>query len=131
MMRPAFEIDLASLKDDPAGVERFQEHFRPFVHPDFEVEIPFAAEGVRHRGTDALVEAWTEFLSVFSSYRPQMDEVVDVGDGRVAMFGHDRIATAEGIEMSIPVGAVYEIEEGMVRRARFFPDQAAARAAIA
>lgn len=131
MTRPAYGVDLVPLTAHPAGERAMRDHIAPFVHPEFEVELTFAATDVPRRGPDAMIDAWRELLSVFSSYRAHLDEVVDVGGGTVALFGHDEIATAEGIEMTIPVGAIYEIEAGLVRRARFFPDQAAARAAIA
>lgn len=130
MMRPAYEVDLAALRDDPAALQAMREHFAPFVQPDFEVEVTFAAPAGGRRGPDALLEAWSEWLSVFASYRPRLDEVVDAGDGRVALFGRDAITTREGIELSTPVGAVYELRDGLVARARFFPDEAAARAAL-
>ena len=130
MTRPAYGIDLARLTADPAGQQAMRDHIAPYVHPEFEVELTFAATDIPRRGPDAMIDAWRELLSVFSSYRAHLDEAVDAGGGRVALFGHDEIATAEGIEMTIPVGAIYEVEAGRVRRARFFPDQAAARDAL-
>ena len=128
MMRPLYDLDLARLRDDRASLEAVRDHVAKFVHPDFEVQVTFAAPASETRGADAMIEAWGEWLSVFSSYRPQLEEAVDVGDGRVALFGRDRASTQEGIEMTMPVGAIYEVRDGLVARARFFPDEASARA---
>ena len=130
MMEPAYGLDLVAVAADPDRLGALRDHFAGYVHPDFEAEVVFAAQAIPHRGANALLAAWQELLSVFSSYRPQLDEVVDAGDGVVALFGHDDVATAEGIEMSIAVGAIYHVDDGLVRRARYFPDQAAARAEI-
>jgi ketosteroid isomerase-like protein len=130
MMGPVYGPDLVALVGDPERLRAARDHFARFVHPDLEVEMVFAAEASPHRGAEALIEAWRELLSVFSSYRSGLEEVVDAGDGVVGLFSRDTVATAEGIEMTISTGAVYEVEDGRVRRARYFPDQTAARAAI-
>ena len=130
MMRPLYALDLALLRDDRASLEAVRDHVANFVHPDFEVQVTFAAPASETRGADAMIEAWGEWLSVFSSYRPRLEETVDAGDGRVGLFGRDAVTTHEGIEMEMPVGAIYEVRDGRVARALFFPDEASARAEI-
>ena len=131
LMAPVWGQDLVAIAADEQRTQVIREHAASYLHPDFEVEVTFAAPRNAHRGADALIEAWRELLSVFASYHPRLGEVHDLEDGRVAVFSEDEISTAEGIRMAIPVGAIYDVEDGLVRRARFFPDQATARAEIA
>ena len=131
LMAPMWDEDLVAIAADEQRTQVFRERAAQYLHRDFEVELTFAAPGSPLRGADALIEAWRELLSVFESYRPHLSEVVDLEDGRIAVFSEDQISTAEGIHMTIPVGAIYDLEDGLVRRARFYPDHATARAEIA
>ena len=130
MMAPLYGLDLVAVAGDAERLSAVRDHLAGYVHADCEAEVVFAAQAVPHRGANAVLAAWRELLSVFTSYRAELDEAVDAGDGVIALFGRDHVATAEGIEMSIAVGAIYYVEVGLVRRARYFPDQAAARAEI-
>lgn len=106
----------------------------PFLDPEFEVvESPaLASLGVRPRGRgwDFLRGNYREMLSAFETYFERIDEVRDLGGGRVLALGEARGLPRDGGAEVVQLGGVIvTVRGGRIVRIEFFFDRAEALAA--
>jgi ketosteroid isomerase-like protein len=117
------------------GIERFNAGDRNFLaaqlHPDAEIHSRFGTAFGQdpYRGEQGVRDWMDELDRSFESFRITHDEVRDLGD-RVLALGQVEIrARGSGIEMTQPMGWVYEVEGGKLTRLLFFSTHAEALAA--
>lgn len=112
--------DLVILFGDPP---RARELLGPIFHPDAEFEFMGVADlddamgvtGTRH-GLDALLEAWTDWLEPFSSYRVEGRGFFPI-DGGVLTLTRAFTRTRTGnVELEQDQAAVWRFRQGKVRR---------------
>jgi ketosteroid isomerase-like protein len=106
----------------------------PFLDPEFEVvdSATLAGLGVkpRGRGWDFLRGNYREMLSPFESYSERVDDVRDLGGGRVLALGEARGRPRGGGPEVVQLGGVIvTVREGRIVRVEFFLDRAEALAA--
>jgi ketosteroid isomerase-like protein len=106
----------------------------PFLDPDFEVvdSATLAGLGVkpRGRGWEFLRGNYREMLSAFESYSERVEELRDLGGGRVLALGEARGRPRGGGPEVVQLGGVIvTVREGKVVRIEFFLDRAEALAA--
>jgi hypothetical protein len=117
------EIDLEARK-----------RLEPFLDPEFEVvdSATLAGLGVkpRGRGWEFLRGNYREMLSAFETYSERIDEIRDLGGGRVLGLGEARGRPRGGGPEVVQLGGVIlTVSGGMIVRIEFFLDRAEALAA--
>jgi ketosteroid isomerase-like protein len=111
-----------------------RERVEPFLDPEFEVvdSATLAGLGVkaRGRGWEFLRGNYREMLSAFETYSERIDEVRDLGDGRVLGLGQARGRPRGGGPEVVQLGGVIvTVRDGRIVRIEFFLDRAEAIAA--
>jgi ketosteroid isomerase-like protein len=106
----------------------------PFLDPDFEVidSATLAGLGVkpRGRGWEFLRGNYREMLSPFETYSERVDDVRDLGGGRVLALGEARGRPRGGGPEVVQLGGVIvTVLDGKIVRIEFFLDRAEALAA--
>jgi ketosteroid isomerase-like protein len=106
----------------------------PFLDPDFEVvdSATLAGLGVkpRGRGWEFLRGNYREMLSPFETYSERVDDVRDLGGGRVLALGEARGRPRGGGPEVVQLGGVIvTVRDGRIVRIEFFLDRAEALAA--
>jgi ketosteroid isomerase-like protein len=117
------EIDLEARK-----------RLEPFLDPEFEVvdSATLAGLGVRPRGRgwEFMRGNYREMLSAFETYSERVDEVRDLGGGRVLALGEARGRPRGGGPEVVQLGGVIvTVRDERVVRIEFFLDRAEALAA--
>jgi ketosteroid isomerase-like protein len=101
-------------------------------HPDVEFYSALASlEGNAFAGHAGIRRYFDDVVSALGEWRVELHRVEEVPDGRVvvAMTMHVR-GLQSGAAISQPVGHVWEMEGGKLRRCTPFPDGDAALAAV-
>jgi ketosteroid isomerase-like protein len=106
----------------------------PFLDPDFEVvdSATLAGLGIRPRGRgwEFLRANYREMLSAFESYSERMEELRDLGGGRVLALGEARGRPRGGGPEVVQLGGVIvTVRDGRIVRIEYFLDRAEALAA--
>jgi ketosteroid isomerase-like protein len=99
------------------------------IHPECEW-VPFVTgvEGRTYRGRDGMLEFIEDFLGTFS-VRYEIETVRPVGASAALVLGSMTLTGREsGVEIPQELGAVFEFEDGLIRRGKA-SDQATAMAA--
>jgi ketosteroid isomerase-like protein len=104
----------------------------PYVHPEFTMTTTaeVAAEPDTYEGHDGLRRYFGSFLEVMDDVRIEPTEVDPRGDRVLMEF--DLVATgkATGIEVRQKGHAIWELQDGKLRRVTFFGTAEKARAAF-
>jgi ketosteroid isomerase-like protein len=121
------------VENDEVDLER-RKRAEPFLDPEFEVvdSVTLAGLGVRPRGRgwEFLRGNYREMLSAFETYRERVDDVRDLGGGRVLALGEARGRPRGGGPEVVQLGGVIvTVSEGRIVRIEFFLDRAEALAA--
>lgn len=104
---------------------------RDLTHPLVEWQSFFAiGEGGAYRGHDAIPQYLHDMEEAFEWLRPDVSDLLDVGDliigvGRVCYRGKE-----SGIETDSPAGWVFRLRNGQVVRFRAFKDPERALEAV-
>jgi ketosteroid isomerase-like protein len=106
----------------------------PFLDPEFEVidSATLAGLGVRPRGRgwEFLRGNYREMLAAFETYTERVDDVRDLGGGRVLALGEARGRPRGGGPEVVQLGGVIvTVRAGKIARIEFFLDRAEALAA--
>lgn len=112
--------DFIATVEDDARIEETRSAMRPYVDPEFEVEMfgpEYAAtEPLAHRGMDGYLELWRNWLEPYEHYRVELEEYFDAGD-TVVLFVRQ---LAQPKQSSVPVEArsavVFVFRDGMLVR---------------
>lgn len=99
-------------------------HFFADAARDFEwipaAEMPGREIHVGTRGYRDFIRQWTED---FESWSFEVDKLVEAPDGRVVMLANQvGVGKSSGARVELYFAVVYEISDGLVRRARAFVD---------
>jgi ketosteroid isomerase-like protein len=94
--------------------------------PDF--ECIFVRDDVgraTYSGRDGLRAAWLDWLEPWASYRTELEDFIDAGEGRVVVLTRD-YARREGMEAEVYFeGApVWTVRNGKVARVEFYMNRA-------
>jgi ketosteroid isomerase-like protein len=105
----------------------------PMIHPEFEMTTPIglAAEPQTYRGRDGVRRWFSSFDEVMDDVRVEADFVEELADGRMLAETTVRATgPRSGIVTEQHTAMLLTVADGMVRRIEFYPDTAAARAAV-
>ena len=114
------ERDLAVLFGDPPHA---RELFAAIFHADAEFEFigiadlddPMGVTGTRH-GLDAMIEAWTDWLESFSSYRVEGRGFFPIEGGVITLTRAFTRTRTGNVELEQDQAAVWRFRDGKVWR---------------
>jgi ketosteroid isomerase-like protein len=102
----------------------------PLFTSDFEA---VSAEGLTPggKGVAGLLSAWREWLEPWERYLVEVEDFIDLRDGRIVALNRDR-GRMRGSDAEVDVigAAVWTVREGKVARIQFFTDRRAALSAV-
>ena len=96
--------------------------------PDVEL-VPARAvlEGSEYRGHDGFRRFVADMDEDWDTFHPELDEVRELGDGRVLVLGHLQArGKASGMEVDSTAAWLCDVREGRITRVRFYTDERAA-----
>ncbi len=98
-------------------------------HPDIEwiAGSDLVPDAAVYHGPDGVLEFWGTWLDAMDEFKLDVEETLDVGDGRVLLVTR---ATGRGSDSGVPVEAriaqLWELRDGLSVRARMYPSREAA-----
>jgi ketosteroid isomerase-like protein len=124
-MYPPEGLDWAKLMSDPAAERRYRRVAEPLLAPDFEL-MPAQPAGSKEAviiGVEAYIAAMRVVMEAFASFRITPESFVEL-EGRVMVFARLDGETAEGrYRFSGEGGALFDVEDGLIRRIREFDNR--------
>jgi ketosteroid isomerase-like protein len=132
LLGPFEQGDLVPMWRDDAIVAALRQATAELLTPDF--ECVFVREDVgrsAYYGVDGLRAAWLDWLEPWDSYHAGVDDVIDVGGGRVVVLTHDR-ARPKGASAEVKfLGApVWTVRGGKLACIEFYFNRAEGLAAV-
>jgi ketosteroid isomerase-like protein len=119
---------VANLEDTEAD-RRIRRTLMELAVPDFAVVMvgpAYLGRTIELSGADGFREAWTDWTSPFSSYRVDLDDLIDAGDHVVSLVTMSGKTKTGGVEVNASGGAVWRIVEGRLHRVEFHLDRESA-----
>jgi len=117
--------DVVAALEDKSD-QRIRRLFMDNAEPDFHVAMvgpDYQKARLEYAGFEGFVEAWSEWMSPFESYRIEIEDMIEAGNqvvSLVAMTGRTRTG---GAEISAPGAAVWTVVDGRVRSVEFHLDR--------
>jgi ketosteroid isomerase-like protein len=111
-------------------VDDLRELMLEVAHPEIEWSpLVSQVEGESYQGHDGLLRFFEDFVGSFS-VNYEVEDLRAFGDRGVLVLGHMNLSgQSSGAAVRIEMGALYEFEDGLLRRGRVYGSQAEARAA--
>jgi ketosteroid isomerase-like protein len=116
LLEPFEAGDIAAIFRDEAGWAARLPAAEAFYAPDFEASFVRADVGrATYSGLDGLRAAWLDWLAPWVSYRTEIEDLIDAGEGRVVVLTRD-YARPEGVgaEVSFEGAPVWTVRDGKV-----------------
>ena len=128
---PGPDTDVANLFRDERLFVSTAEALEDLFHPDVESVPAWRGPGTTYSGIDGFREMWIDWLEPWATYRVQVDEMIEVGDG-VAVLVRDR-ARRHGMDVEVELisGSVWTFRDGKIARVEFYANREELRAATA
>ena len=104
----------------------------PLTHPEFELYAPseMIELGAPAVGGRPWFELFGEWLETFATYTEKYTDFIDAGPGVVLIYATIGGTTAtDGVPISRDAGAVYRLEDGLIRSISLYFDRDEARKA--
>lgn len=125
--------DFAAAFSNERYLEAARSGFEAFLGDDFVFvagEDDFTGVAGEYRGVDGFFEFFRDWYSAWSSYRQEIEEIIDAGDGCVIVLGSEvGTSRSAGVEMESEFGTVYRLRDGQIRRVEAFQNWDKARRA--
>ena len=124
-------VDFAQVTRDADLSAHLAQAFAPFFHEDFEgVFTNLLGGGETFKGLDEMRTAWLDWLTPWESYRIELDQGLDCGDGVVTFY--DVFASPAGStrEVKLSGADVWTVREGKIARIEFFSHRSEALKAV-
>jgi len=132
LLEPFKDTDIAAIFRDEAGSAAMGAALSSVYAPDFEGTFDRGAFGrAVYSGLDGLWAVWLDWLSPWATYRTEIENFIDAGEGRVVVLLRD-YGRREGMEteVSIDGAAVWTVKNGQVARIDFYNNHADGLAAV-
>jgi ketosteroid isomerase-like protein len=120
---PGPDTDVANLFRDESLFVSTAEALADLFHPDVESVPAWRGPGTTYSGIDGFREMWIDWLEPWATYRVQVDEMIEVGDG-VAVLVRDR-ARRHGMDVEVELisGSVWTFRDGKIARVEFYANR--------
>jgi hypothetical protein len=91
--------------------------------PNLAIEFQPRVDEQTYSGVTGLVEGWREWLSAWSSYQAEVEDVIDAGDDVVMLVRLRGETRHDNVVIEQPAAVVYTLEGGKVVRLAFHLDR--------
>ncbi len=121
--------DVVASLDDAEADQRVRRALMELAVPDFAVVMvgpAYVGQAVELTGADGFREAWADWTSPFSSYRINLEEMIDAGDRVVSLVAMSGKTKTGGVEVEAAGAAVWTVADGRLRRVEFHIDRESA-----
>jgi ketosteroid isomerase-like protein len=121
--------DVVAALDDTESEQRVRRTLMELAVPDFAVAMvgpAYVGRTIELSGADGFREAWTDWTSPFSSYRIDLEEMIDAGDRVVSLVTMSGKTKTGGVEVEAAAAAVWTVVDGRLRRVEFHIDRESA-----
>jgi ketosteroid isomerase-like protein len=119
------------VEDSRLKRDAVREALGALLHPDFEAEWHIGADGSAPtpmrgvaKGFDAYWDRYQDLLDTMESYRITPENVIELEDGRVVIPSRNIIRARGGVELEFASGAIWKLEDGLIRRIDEYVDRA-------
>jgi len=117
---PGPEIDLVAAFAD----SDLTDQLGPLLHPEFTsvLHMP-GGESTTSRGLEGFRRGWLDWLTPWASYRIEIEEIIDVGDGeRVVTVVCDYARREPGApEVPLKTATLWTVRDGLIACVEFYP----------
>jgi ketosteroid isomerase-like protein len=131
LLAPFEEGDLIPMWRDDAIFNVTREVTADLLTADF--ECVFVREDVgrsTYQGIDGLRAAWLDWLEPWDSYYAGVEDVIDVGGGRVVVLTRDHaLPKGASAELDFPGAPIWTVRDGKLARIEFYFNRAEGLAA--
>jgi len=130
-IQPSPDVDLAALMRNDASWHSSTDLLAPVFHPEFEAVGMTGLQRSFGVGIDALRALWLDWLEPWESYRTEVEDLLDAGDGVVVVLVRDYgRRTGMDAEIRVDGAAIWTVRRGKIVRAAFYGDRKQALDAV-
>ncbi len=132
-MEPFTDADVTEMIRDPEQIERLRRALAKIAAPGLVTVMVGSAAGFSGSfdGPEGFIEGWRDFLDTFTTFRNDIEDLIEVDPDTILALSRQRAITATGgVEMDNEAAAIFRFEDGRLCRVEFHLDrEGAARAA--
>ncbi len=120
-LQPAPDVDVASVLADEEATAQWLEAATPYFAPDVQgtMRFPGMAPVTYAGGLEGLADAWRDWLRAWSTYRFEVQEVLDGGDCVVVVKVGRGKPRPDAPEKLLRRAAIWTVQDGLITRADF------------
>ena len=121
-LQPRAEVNLVELFTDDVANTRMADAVAHLLDPAFVcfIHFPGDAEPASYSGVDGLRQGWLDWLGPWTSYRTEIEELIDLGERVVTIFRDYAKSEPDASEVDIRGATIWTIREGRVARVDFY-----------
>jgi ketosteroid isomerase-like protein len=127
-VRREVDMDPGTVLEGREMIDLIEGVLRERAHPDYEtVMVPKEGPTLNYAGVDGFREAIDDWLSPWSEFRFEIEELIPVGDMIVMLVRQAGRTKHGGVEIATESGTIWWVVDGSIRRASFYLDRDHAR----
>jgi ketosteroid isomerase-like protein len=120
---PGPDTDVANLFRDESLFVSTADALGHLFHPDVECVPAWRGPGTTYSGIDGFREMWIDWLAPWATYRVQVDEMIEVGDGVVVLVRDRGRRHGMDVEVELISGSVWTFRDGKIARVEFYANR--------
>ena len=101
------------------------EVLRQYAHPQFVTMMVSESVTQSYDGVQGFKEAWSDWLSPYSGFRIELDEVIELDNSLLFLVRQVATTQHNAVEIETPSAAVWWLEDGQIRQVAFYLDRRA------
>ncbi len=120
-LQPRPEVNVVELFTNDAGNARMADAVAHLLDPAFVSSFHFpGAQPASYSGLDGLRNGWLDWLAPWTSYRTEIEELIDLGE-RVVVVVRDYARTEpDAPEVDLMGATIWTVHDGRVDRVDFY-----------
>jgi ketosteroid isomerase-like protein len=110
--------------EDDAAVAALMAWGPPDAFAD-DLEVRFISDSgeIEYRGVAGFLEGWRDWLEPWSSYRMDVEQILDAGDEVVSVLQVRARTKHDDVAMEHSPGSIWTVQDGKISRVLFFLDR--------